>query len=126
MPILGVCLGHQCIGAAHGGRITRAVRPLHGRGTEIEHVGIGLFRGLHTPLTVGCYHSLVVVATPELEGRMRVTARAVNGEIMALAHVDHPTWGVQFHPESVLSRDGHDIFANFFASAREWWAGAVA
>ena len=126
VPILGVCLGHQCIGAAHGGRIERAMEPMHGRTSAIDHAGDGLFRGLPTPLTVGRYHSLVVTETPEFERTMRVTARTGNGEIMALAHAKHPTLGVQFHPESILSQHGHRIFANFFEIADQWRLNAVA
>lgn len=126
VPILGVCLGHQCIGAAFGGRIACAREPMHGRASAINHDGTGLFQGLPTPLTVGRYHSLVVVETPELDPQMRITARSDNGEIMALAHVRHPALGVQFHPESILSRYGHRIFENFFKIAEEWQANAVA
>lgn len=118
IPILGVCLGHQCIGAAFGGHVTRAHEPMHGRASLIGHQSTDLFEGLPAPLTVGRYHSLVVEETPQMRQDLRVTARTDIGEIMALEHRNHPTYGVQFHPESVLSDHGHDIFGNFFAIAR--------
>jgi len=119
-PILGVCLGHQCIGAAFGGVIARAREPLHGRATAIRHRGQGLFAGLPTPLTVGRYHSLVVEERPAMAEHLRVDARSPQGEIMALSHVRHPTFGVQFHPESVLTRHGHALLANFIRLAAAW------
>jgi len=115
VPILGVCLGHQCVGAVFGGRVERAKRPLHGRASAITHDGRGVFEGLPSPLSVGRYHSLIVTCeTPELQ----VDARSEEGEIMGLSHRTHPTWGVQFHPESVLTEQGHAIFGNFLALAR--------
>lgn len=125
IPILGVCLGHQCIGAAFGGTITRARVPMHGRASGITHDGEGLFHDLPSPLEVGRYHSLVVEPTPDFDRVIQVTARSGEGEIMALAHREHPTWGVQFHPESVLSQHGHGIFSNFFAMAERWRNHAV-
>jgi len=126
IPILGVCLGHQCIGAAYGANVVRAREPMHGRASTISHNSAGLFEGLPTQLTVGRYHSLVVVETPELEQEIEITARSEIGEVMALAHVSHPTLGVQFHPESVLSDQGHQIFKNFFSIAQKWRADALA
>lgn len=115
LPILGVCLGHQAIGQAFGGQVVRARQPLHGQATPIDHDGSGIFTGLPRPLTVGRYHSLVVT----LSGAepLTVTARSPAGEIMALRHRDHPTFGVQFHPESVLTEAGHDLLRNFLEVA---------
>lgn len=121
-PVLGVCLGHQCIGAAFGGEVSRAAEPLHGRATAIRHDGLGLFAGLPDPLDVGRYHSLVVVETPAMAAQLRIDARSPRGEIMALSHRRHPTFGVQFHPESVLTAHGHDLFANFIRIAAAWRA----
>ncbi len=117
-PILGVCLGHQAIGQAFGGRVTRARRPLHGRASRMEHDGTGLFEGLPDPLEIGRYHSLVVELDEDYAGPLRTTGRSEEGEIMALAHAEHPTFGVQFHPESVLTRDGHALLKNFLTRAR--------
>lgn len=121
IPILGVCLGHQCIGQVHGGRVRRAGRPVHGKSTRITHDGDGLFAGLPDPLSVGRYHSLIV-ELPE-DGDLQVTARADDGEVMALRHRREPLYGVQFHPESVLTEHGHDLMANFLAAADAWRAG---
>ena len=112
VPMLGVCLGHQCIAAALGGRIVRGKRPMHGRASEIEHDGTGILAGLPSPLRAGRYHSLVV-EEESLPAALRVTARSEEGEIMALEHREHPVFGVQFHPESVLTALGHDIMRNF-------------
>lgn len=120
VPILGVCLGHQCVGAAFGVRVERAQVPMHGRTSLISHTGKALFAGLPQPLQVGRYHSLVVAPPERADCPLRIDARSPEGEVMALSHVDHPTYGVQFHPESILSDHGHDLLANFFAIAREW------
>jgi len=111
MPILGVCLGHQVIGDVFGARVMRAKRPLHGEASDIEHDGAGLFAGLPQNFAAGRYHSLIV---DEVEGTpLRVTARAANGEVMGLQHESHPTFGVQFHPESILTEHGYDLLRNF-------------
>jgi para-aminobenzoate synthetase component 2 len=120
VPLLGVCLGHQCIGAAFGGRIERAARPLHGQATAIAHDGTGLFRGLPAPLRVGRYHSLIVAPEAGMEPHLAVDAVSPEGEVMALSHRRHPTYGVQFHPESVLTEHGHALFGNFLELARRW------
>jgi anthranilate synthase/aminodeoxychorismate synthase-like glutamine amidotransferase len=118
MPILGVCLGHQCIAAALGGRIVRGRRPMHGRASAIEHDGTGILAGLPSPLRAGRYHSLVV-EEESLPAALRVTARSEEGEIMAIEHREHPVFGVQFHPESVLTDHGHEMLRNFMQVSRE-------
>ncbi len=112
IPILGVCLGHQCIGAAYGAEIVRAGRPMHGKTSSIRHRGAGLFRNLPDPFTATRYHSLVIApesVPPELE----VTATSDDGEIMAVQHRDLPVHGVQFHPESVLTEHGYRMLDRF-------------
>jgi para-aminobenzoate synthetase component II len=113
VPILGICLGHQCIGSAFGGRVARARRPMHGRSSGITHSGRGLFQELPSPLCVGRYHSLVVELDESCAPDLAVTARSDEGEVMALAHRYQPTFGVQFHPESILTRQGQQLFMNF-------------
>jgi anthranilate synthase/aminodeoxychorismate synthase-like glutamine amidotransferase len=114
IPILGVCLGHQCIGVAYGGRIVRAKRPMHGKTSTISHDGQGVFTGLPSPLIATRYHSLVI--EPEaLPPDLVVTARSQEGEIMGVVHREFPVTGVQFHPESALSEYGYymlDAFLN--------------
>jgi anthranilate synthase component 2 len=114
IPILGVCLGHQAIGEAYGGRVVRAARAVHGKTSRIDHDGTGLFAGLPSPLEVGRYHSLVV-ERESLPASLEVVATATDDprEIHALRHVSHPVWGVQFHPESVLTPDGKQLLRNF-------------
>jgi anthranilate synthase/aminodeoxychorismate synthase-like glutamine amidotransferase len=111
IPSLGVCLGHQSLAQAFGGAVVRHV-PVHGKTTEIEHDGEGVFAGLPSPLTVGRYHSLVV--DPDLPGALRVTATG-GGVVMAVQHRELPAIGVQFHPESVLTPDGKQLLRNFLA-----------
>jgi para-aminobenzoate synthetase component 2 len=126
IPILGVCLGHQCMGAVWGARVTRARTPMHGRASLVTHDGTGIFAGLPSPLRVGRYHSLVVEIDRPEESPLVVTARSEDGEIMGLAHRSHPTWGVQFHPESVLTEGGLTMFANFLRLAADWQARTAA
>jgi len=113
-PILGVCLGHQAIGEAYGGRVVRASRAVHGKTSRITHDGSDLFAGLPSPLQVGRYHSLTVERS-SLPDDLRVVATAEHddSEIHALRHRTHPVWGVQFHPESVLTPDGKQLLRNF-------------
>lgn len=114
IPILGVCLGHQCIAEAYGGKIVRASRLVHGKSSTITHNGIGLFSNLPTPFEAGRYHSLVVQRT-SLPECLETIAESNDGEIMALRHREFPVHGVQFHPESVLTRDGKQILARFLS-----------
>ena len=116
-PILGVCLGHQCIGAAYGAPIVRARRPMHGKRSRISHDASGLFAGLPNPLEAARYHSLVI-APDAVPAELRVTARSDDGEIMAVSHVEHPVHGVQFHPESVLTEWGHAMIEQFLTGRR--------
>jgi anthranilate synthase/aminodeoxychorismate synthase-like glutamine amidotransferase len=112
IPILGVCLGHQCIGAAYGALIVRARQPVHGKTSPIHHDGSGIFAGLPSPLVATRYHSLVI-APESLPSALRVTATTADGEIMAIAHREHPVVGVQFHPESALTEHGYRMLDRF-------------
>jgi anthranilate synthase/aminodeoxychorismate synthase-like glutamine amidotransferase len=114
IPTLGVCLGHQAIGEAYGGRVVRAARAVHGKTSRIAHNGCDLFAGLPTPLEVGRYHSLVVERAT-LPAELQVVATSMDDptEIHALRHETHPVWGVQFHPESVLTPNGKLLLRNF-------------
>ena len=111
-PILGVCLGHQAIGAAYGGAVVRAGRPMHGKTSAIRHDGTGLFAGLPRDLRATRYHSLVVERA-SLPKVLRVQATSDDGAIMAFRHREFPVHGVQFHPESVLTEAGHALLMNF-------------
>jgi para-aminobenzoate synthetase component 2 len=117
IPMLGICLGHQCMGEVFGGSVVRAREPMHGRASTINHDGQGVFKGLPSPFRAGRYHSLIVQDIGE-GSDLRVTARSDIGEVMGLAHVHHPTFGVQFHPESVLTEYGHAMLGNFLRLAR--------
>ena len=112
IPILGVCLGHQAIGQAFGGRILRARRVMHGKLSTIRHHGGGIFAGLNNPLTATRYHSLVIdrIGLPEC---LEVTAESEDGEIMGVRHRQLAVEGVQFHPEAILTEQGHEMLANF-------------
>ena len=113
-PILGVCLGHQAIAQAFGGRIVGAPQIMHGKVSEIEHAGDDLFRGLPSPFLATRYHSLVAEPA-SLPGCLEVTARTRDGVIMAVRHRELPIFGVQFHPESIETRHGHQLLKNFLA-----------
>jgi anthranilate synthase component II len=112
IPLLGVCLGHQALGAAYGAPVSRAPRPVHGKTSAIHHAGDGVFAGLPDPFEGGRYHSLVVDPTG-LTDELKVTATTDDGLVMALAHERLPRFGVQFHPESILTPDGPRIVENF-------------
>ena len=112
LPILGVCLGHQSIGAAFGGKVIRAQEVMHGKTSPIEHTGVGVFKELPSPFTVIRYHSLAIERA-SLPDHLEVTAWTADGEIMGVRHKDFPIEGVQFHPESILSEHGHALLKNF-------------
>ena len=112
VPILGVCLGHQAIGQAYGGKVVHAKTLMHGKTSAIRHAGRGVFRGLPSPFTATRYHSLAV-ERESLPGSLEVTAWTEDGEIMGLVHRDFPVEGVQFHPESILTEHGHALLAGF-------------
>jgi anthranilate synthase/aminodeoxychorismate synthase-like glutamine amidotransferase len=114
IPILGVCLGHQAIGQAYGGRVVRAARVMHGKTSPILHEGKSVFAGLPSPMQATRYHSLLVEAS-SLPSELEVTARSPEGEIMGLMHRTHPVHGVQFHPESILTTRGKDLLRNFLS-----------
>lgn len=121
LPILGVCLGHQAIAAAHGWSVVAAKTPAHGRAARITHSGQGLFSGLPQGFEVGLYHSLIAQEAEEDRG-LRVEARSPSGEIMAVSHATKPLYGIQFHPESILTQHGAALLQNFLAIADEWRA----
>jgi anthranilate synthase component 2 len=112
VPVLGVCLGHQVIGQAMGGKVVRAPVPMHGKLSAIHHDGTGLFAGLPNPFQATRYHSLIVERA-SLPASLRVTAETEDGIIMGLVHRDRPLHGVQFHPESIASVGGHSLLKNF-------------
>ena len=114
LPLLGVCLGHQAIAAFHGALVERAPAPRHGKTSPVRHDGTGLFANLSSPFEAGRYHSLVV-REESLPAELHVTARSEDGLVMALAHRDKPVFGVQFHPESVLTPQGEKLLENFLA-----------
>jgi anthranilate synthase/aminodeoxychorismate synthase-like glutamine amidotransferase len=114
IPVLGVCLGHQCIAEAYGGNVVRAGRLMHGKSCMIRHNRSALFSDLSNPFEAGRYHSLVVERS-SFPACLEITAESDDGEIMALRHREFPVQGVQFHPESVLTRDGKKILASFLS-----------
>ena len=118
IPILGVCLGHQAIAEAFGGKVVTAPRLMHGKTSSIMHEGQALFRGIPSPLEVMRYHSLIVERA-SLPETLEVIAWSEddNSEIHAMRHLEHPVWGVQFHPESVMTEHGKDILRNFLSLA---------
>jgi anthranilate synthase component II len=116
IPVLGVCLGHQAVGQAYGGKVIRAALPMHGKLSTIRHTGAGVFAGLAERFQVTRYHSLIVERA-SLPADLEVTAETTEGVIMGLAHKTHPVHGVQFHPESIASEHGHALLANFLKLA---------
>lgn len=116
VPLLGVCLGHQAIGQVYGGKVIRAPEPMHGKLSTIRHTGKGVFKGLPERFEVTRYHSLIVERA-SLPDCLEVTAETSEGIIMGLAHKTHPVHGVQFHPESIASEQGHALLANFLELA---------
>lgn len=118
IPIMGVCLGHQCIGQAFGGRVTGAPRLMHGKNSEIFHNKKGVFKGLKNPLTATRYHSLIL-DSDRLPSCLEITAWTDWGEIMGVRHKEYSLEGVQFHPEAILTEHGHDILENFLVSGDE-------
>jgi len=123
-PIFGVCLGHQAIGVAYGGTVDRAPELLHGKTSEVEHDGKGVFANVSNPCIATRYHSLTVLE-PDLPEVLEVTAKTANGVIMGVRHREHPVESVQFHPESVLTQGGHRMLANFLAVCGDSTAGSL-
>ena len=121
LPILGVCLGHQCIGHVYGAMVVRAGRLMHGKTSPILHDGTGVFAKLPSPFEATRYHSLLI-DPPTVPETLVVNARTAEGEIMGVHHRDYPIHGVQFHPESILTRNGKDLLANFLRMADEFHA----
>jgi len=115
VPLLGVCLGHQCIGHAFGGNVTRAPEPLHGKMSAIYHQGKGLFQGIPSPLQATRYHSLIVARDEKWPTDLEVTAETDDKLVMGLQHKTLPVYGVQFHPESIATEHGHEMLKNFLA-----------
>jgi anthranilate synthase/aminodeoxychorismate synthase-like glutamine amidotransferase len=111
IPVLGVCLGHQCIGAVYGGKVGRAPQLMHGKTSAVNHNGLGIFKDIPSPLEAMRYHSLVVFEPAPAD--LETIASTADGEIMALKHRQYPTYGVQFHPESILTEHGRQMLKNF-------------
>jgi len=119
VPILGVCLGHQAIGQVYGGRIVRAPEPMHGKVSRIRHTGKSVFRGLNNDFLATRYHSLTI-APETMPANLEVTATSDDGVIQGVMHKSHPVHGVQFHPESIASENGHALLQNFLTIAKEF------
>lgn len=119
IPILGICLGHQSLAQVFGGKVVKAMEPVHGKVHPVKHTDTGVFRGLNNPLKVTRYHSLVV-ERKNLPAELIITAETMEGEIMGLRHRDYLIEGVQFHPEAILTEQGMELLNNFLTEAREW------
>jgi anthranilate synthase component 2 len=119
MPILGVCLGHQAIGQVYGGAIVRAPEPMHGKLSKVHHTGKSVFRGLNNDFLATRYHSLTI-DPPSMPASLEVTATSDDGVIQGVMHKTHPVHGVQFHPESIASENGHALLGNFLQIARDF------
>lgn len=119
MPILGVCLGHQAIGQVYGGKVVRAPEPMHGKLSRVHHTGKSVFRGLNNDFQATRYHSLTI-DPPSMPASLEVTATSEDGVIQGVMHKSHPVHGVQFHPESIASENGHALLANFLQIARDF------
>jgi anthranilate synthase component 2 len=118
LPILGVCLGHQAIGQVYGGKVVRAPAPMHGKLSRIHHTGKSVFRGLNNDFLATRYHSLTI-APESMPAALEVTATSEDGVIMGVMHKTHPVHGVQFHPESIASENGHALLQNFLRLAHQ-------
>ena len=119
VPILGVCLGHQAIGQVYGGKVVRAPEPMHGKVSRIHHTGKSVFRGLNNDFQATRYHSLTI-APESMPSALEVTATSNDGVIQGVMHKTHPVHGVQFHPESIASENGHALLQNFLTIAKEF------
>jgi anthranilate synthase component II len=119
MPILGVCLGHQAIGQVYGGKVVRAPEPMHGKLSRVHHTGKSVFRGLNNDFLATRYHSLTI-DPPSMPASLEVTATSEDGVIQGVMHKSHPVHGVQFHPESIASENGHALLNNFLQIARDF------
>ena len=119
LPVLGVCLGHQCLGEAFGGTVRRASQVMHGKVSRVTHAEQSVFRGIPSPFAATRYHSLVVDRA-NLPADLEVTAWTDDGTVMGLRHRQYPLAGVQFHPEAILTEHGHELLANFLQDARAW------
>ena len=119
LPVLGVCLGHQCLGEAFGGTVRRASQVMHGKVSRVTHAEQSVFRGIPSPFAATRYHSLVVDRS-NLPADLEVTAWTDDGTVMGLRHRQYPLAGVQFHPEAILTEHGHELLANFLQDARAW------
>jgi anthranilate synthase component 2 len=124
LPILGVCLGHQCLGEAFGGTVRRASQVMHGKVSRVTHAEQSVFRGIPSPFAATRYHSLVV-DRENLPADLEVTAWTDDGTVMGLRHRQYPLAGVQFHPEAILTEHGHALLANFLQDARAWRSGTT-